>query len=127
MRNKRRQKPRKRFWQRGMAAAAAVLVIAVMISTMLPFGKVDIVYAMEQAFREVEAYHGVLEIVSTSAEGSRSLRSKLEVWADKRTLCRKGLEDLAGRHYYGKQRQGKVASTTGKQGSICIPGLSRPI
>jgi outer membrane lipoprotein-sorting protein len=83
VRNKRRQKPRKRFWQRGMAAAAAVLVIAVMISTMLPFGKVDIVYAMEQAFREVEAYHGVLEIVSTSAEGSRSLRSKLEVWADK--------------------------------------------
>ncbi|NLZ91819.1 MAG: hypothetical protein GX918_07855, partial [Clostridiales bacterium] len=107
VRNKRRQKPRKRFWQRGMAAAAAVLVIAVMISTMLPFGKVDIVYAMEQAFREVEAYHGVLEIVSTSAEGSRSLRSKLEVWADKEG------------HYYIKGlegwQEGIITANNGKE------------
>ena len=107
VRNRQRRKSRKRFWQRGMAAAAAVLVIAVMISTMLPFGKADIVHAMEQAFREVEAYHGVLEIVSTGAEGSRSLRSKLEVWADKEG------------HYYIKGlegwQKGVITANNGKK------------
>lgn len=78
-----RPKVKKRVWQRGMAGVAAVLVIAVMLSTILPLGKTDIVHAMEQAFQDVKAYHGILEIVSTNAEGTKSLRSKLEVWADK--------------------------------------------
>jgi outer membrane lipoprotein-sorting protein len=78
-----RPKVKKRVWQRGMAGVAAVLVIAVMLSTILPLGKADIVHAMEQAFQDVKAYHGILEIVSTNAEGTKSLRSKLEVWADK--------------------------------------------
>ncbi|HZX46715.1 MAG TPA: sigma-E factor regulatory protein RseB domain-containing protein, partial [Clostridia bacterium] len=73
----------KRAWLSGMAGMAAVLAVAVLLSSVLPFGQADIVHAMEQAFSEVKAYHGVLEIVSTNAEGSRSLRSKLEIWADK--------------------------------------------
>ena len=74
---------KKRVRLAGMAGIAAVLVLALMLSSMLPLGKVDIVYAMEEAFREVKAYHGILEIVSTNAEGNESLHSKLEVWADK--------------------------------------------
>ena len=77
------KKGRRRTWIGGMAGVAAVLVIAVMLSSLLPLGRVDIVHAMEDAFREVKAYHGILEIVSTNDEGDKSLHSKLEVWADK--------------------------------------------
>lgn len=74
---------RKRLWLGSMAGIAAVLVAAVLLSSILPFGTSDMVYAMEEAFQDVKAYHGVLEIVETNARGEQTLQAKLEVWADK--------------------------------------------
>ena len=77
------QKGKKRVWLGGLAGMAAVLVIAVMLSSILPLGNVDVVHAMEEAFRGIKAYHGILEIVTSNAQGQQNLRTKLEVWADK--------------------------------------------
>jgi outer membrane lipoprotein-sorting protein len=38
---------------------------------------------MEQAFKGVKAYHGILEVVETNAAGESATQSKVEVWADK--------------------------------------------
>jgi outer membrane lipoprotein-sorting protein len=61
------------------------------------FGKTNIVYAMEQAFQNVKAYHGILEIAETNAEGKQSVQAKVEVWADKNG------------HYYLKEIGGSQA------------------
>jgi outer membrane lipoprotein-sorting protein len=74
---------KKRIWLTGMAGVAAILVMAVMLNSILPFGGASIVHAMEEAFREVKAYHGTLEIVQTNAKGEQSLQAELEVWANK--------------------------------------------
>lgn len=76
-------KNRRRIWLTGMAGVAAILVMAIMINFILPLGGTNIVYAMEEAFRDVKAYHGLLEIVQTNAEGDQTTQAKLEVWADK--------------------------------------------
>ncbi|MBB6214159.1 outer membrane lipoprotein-sorting protein [Anaerosolibacter carboniphilus] len=75
-------KPR-RPWFMGAAAVAAVFIIVVMLNAMLPFGRTNIVYAMEQAFQEIQAYHGFMEIVEINGEGSEFTQVKVEVWADK--------------------------------------------
>lgn len=38
---------------------------------------------MEQALKEVSAYHGILEVVETNGQGKSITQSKREVWADK--------------------------------------------
>jgi outer membrane lipoprotein-sorting protein len=68
-------------WLLGVVAAAAALIIVV--NTILPLGETNIVYAMEQAFKEVKAYHGVLEVVVINEEGKTTTQSKVEVWRDK--------------------------------------------
>jgi outer membrane lipoprotein-sorting protein len=86
-------KPKKRTWFTGLAGMAAVLVIALMLSSLLPFGQSGIVYAMEKAFKNVKAYYGILEIVQHSENGEQSLQAKLEIWADKQgRYYVKGLE-----------------------------------
>jgi outer membrane lipoprotein-sorting protein len=78
----RRAKKPQKTWLMG-SVAAAVILLAVLVNFILPFGDQNIVYAMEQAFKEVKAYHGVLEISELNAEGEESTQAKLEVWADK--------------------------------------------
>jgi outer membrane lipoprotein-sorting protein len=73
----------RRAWFAGIAAIAAIVVAVVMLNSILPFGNINIVYAMEQAFDEVKAYHGILEIVGTNAQGIEGVQAKREVWADK--------------------------------------------
>jgi len=80
---KKTAKNKKRIWFTSMASVAAILIMVVMMNFILPFGRTNIVYAMEEAFREVKAYHGILEIVQTNAEGEHTTQAKLEVWADK--------------------------------------------
>lgn len=70
-------------WYGGVAAIAAVVAIAIILNSVLPFGRNNIVYAMEKAFEEVKAYHGIVEIVETNGEGKEYLQAKREVWADK--------------------------------------------
>lgn len=53
------RKPRKK-WFYGVATAAAAVALIVTLNTIGPFSKNNMVYAMEQAYKGVKAYHGVL-------------------------------------------------------------------
>ncbi|HHV71226.1 MAG TPA: hypothetical protein GXX38_01275 [Clostridia bacterium] len=75
-------KPKKR-WVATLAAAAAVIMLAAMLNFNLLFNRNNIVHAMEEAYQEVKAYHGILEIVEINAEGKKTRQAQLEVWADK--------------------------------------------
>lgn len=86
----------RRQWFIGFASVAAVILVFTLTYT-LNFGKTNIVYAMEQAFQNVKAYHGTLEIAQTNAEGKQSVQAKVEVWADKNG------------HYYLKELDGSQA------------------
>jgi len=88
----RKLNPRRR-WFYGMGAAAAAVALIVILNIAAPFNKNNMVYAMEQAYKEVKAYHGILEVVETNAEGKSVIQSKIEVWADKEgRYYAKGLE-----------------------------------
>lgn len=85
----------KRAWYIGVAAvAAAVVFMIAVINFVLPFGRTNIVYAMQQAFQGVKVYHGILEFIESNAEGKQTTQAKLEVWADKEG------------HYYVKELEG---------------------
>jgi outer membrane lipoprotein-sorting protein len=66
-----------------VVAAAAVLIFAIP-RIHIPQGNVDIVYAMEQAFKELKAYHGIIEVTQTNQTGEVTLQSRREVWADQK-------------------------------------------
>lgn len=92
-REKHLRKPRKK-WFYGSAAAAAAIALIIILNTSGPFSRNNTVYAMEQAFKGVKAYHGVLQVVESNAEGKSVTQSKVEVWADKEG------------HYYAKGLEG---------------------
>lgn len=71
-----------RFWIPAGAAFAAVLAVVLIINFVLPQANPNIVYAMEQAYGEVRAYHGVLEITQSNALGEATTQAVREVWAD---------------------------------------------
>lgn len=89
-----RTKHQKRQWLRGVAAAAAILILALTLGYTSLFNTPDYAHAMEKAFQGIKAYHGFLEITSENALGESQSQAKLEVWADKK-----------GR-YYVKQLEG---------------------
>jgi outer membrane lipoprotein-sorting protein len=97
----------KRNWFAGAAAVAAVLVAAIILNFVTPFNKGNIVYAIEQAYQGIKAYHGVLEIAATNEMGQTSLQGKLEIWADKLG------------HYYVKElegtQQGLITANNGQK------------
>lgn len=71
----------KRAW---IAAVAAILALAVALNFIAPLiTNTNIVYAMEKAFEQVIAYHGILEVVAINENGEEFIQSKREVWADK--------------------------------------------
>lgn len=76
----RKVKPRKWSYAFGATAAAAVLIVILNIAA--PINKPNLVFAMEKAYKEIKAYHGILEVVETNAEGKSVTQSKIEVWAD---------------------------------------------
>ena len=77
-----------------LGSVAAVLAICITATVMPSIGKNKIVYAMTKAYEEVKTYHGIIEIVETSAEGTSTVQAKLEAWSDK------------SGHYYVKKLQG---------------------
>lgn len=85
---------KKRNWFFGAASVAAAVALVFLLNMFLPFGKTNMVYAMEKAFKQIRAYHGFLEIVETNAEGKSDALVKLEVWSDKEG------------HYYVKELEG---------------------
>ncbi|NLP12891.1 MAG: hypothetical protein GX383_00050 [Clostridium sp.] len=87
-------KNKKWTWIAATAAVAAVVTLVLTLNFVLHLGRIDIVYAMEQAFQEVRAYHGIIEIIEKNAEGKETTQAIREVWADKEG------------HYYVKELYG---------------------
>lgn len=76
------------------AAAAAVTLIFTVPELPLPWNHGNIVQAMEQAIKEMKAYHGVMEVIETNELGETMTQSRREVWADHRGNYR--LTELEG-------------------------------
>jgi outer membrane lipoprotein-sorting protein len=73
------KRSRGRWYMGAVSIAAAVILIFILNLT---FARNNIVYAMEQAFQEVKAYHGTLEIAVTNEAGEETSQAKREVWAN---------------------------------------------
>jgi outer membrane lipoprotein-sorting protein len=70
------------FYSMATVAAAAILIF-VTIYQVLPNQNPSIVYAMEKAMKEIQSYHGMLEVSETNELGETITQSKREVWADR--------------------------------------------
>lgn len=96
-RNKHNNNKNKNRWITAIASVAAVLVMLVLLNSIFPIfstGRTNIVHAMENAYKNIKAYHGILEVVERNAGGNETIQSRIEVWSDK-----------AG-HYYVKGLEG---------------------
>lgn len=81
-------------WRSGLAAVAVVVVLAVLFNFLVPLGNINIVSAMENAYKGIKSYHGILAIEEINQEGKSFTQAMVEVWKDK-----------DGR-YYTKQLEG---------------------
>jgi outer membrane lipoprotein-sorting protein len=72
---------RRMFYFAAVAAAAAAL-IWLAPKLLLPAENTGIVYAMEKAFEETEAYHGIITVVESNELGDTMTQAAREVWAD---------------------------------------------
>lgn len=82
------RKPQNR-WLYGGAVAAAAIALMIISNTAVPFNKVNMAYAMEQTYKEVKAYHGVLNVAETNeistfvkAKAAAGFAPKVEVPVD---------------------------------------------
>ena len=75
--------PNRGFIFASVAVIAAVISIVIISKIIFPSDNSNIVYAMEKAYQEVKAYHGMIEIVETNAIGEETVQAIREVWADK--------------------------------------------
>jgi outer membrane lipoprotein-sorting protein len=76
------QKSKRKTWAWITSIASIVAIFFLSLLWTSPFNHDNIVSAMERAFKEVKAYHGMLEIIGTSADGESTTQARLEVWAD---------------------------------------------
>lgn len=74
------RKHRKRRLAVGFAGIAVAIVF--LFTVLLPMSRPSIVEAMEKAYSEMHAYHGVIDVISANEEGASATQAKLEVWAD---------------------------------------------
>ncbi len=77
------QKKRRHILFSMAAVAAAAILIFVTIYQVLPNQNPSIVYAMEKAMKEIQTYHGTLEVSETNELGETITQSKREIWADR--------------------------------------------
>ncbi len=74
-----------RFWK-GVSYTAVIvaagLLLTLGLNRLLPTEPTSIVYAMEKAMKEVEAYHGILEVTQINELGEATSQSTREVWAN---------------------------------------------
>lgn len=82
-----------RKWIAGLAVAGAVAAV-LLVSFTMPLGGGNVVHAMQRAYQDIKAYHGLLAISETNGKGEVSMQTKLEVWADKEG--RYYIEELEG-------------------------------
>src|SRR5699024_9185489 len=77
------RKKKRRIWIGGAASIAAILLIAIMMNFVNPVKYPNVVYAMEQAYNDIKAYNGTLEVVLNNKAGVEKIQSKLDIWVDK--------------------------------------------
>lgn len=77
------RKREKTIWYPAGVVLAAVLAVILLINFVLPQLNTDIVYAMELAYQDVKAYHGILEVTQSNARGEVTTQSVREVWSDR--------------------------------------------
>lgn len=77
------RKREKNIWFPAGVVIAAVLAVVLLINFVLPQLNTDIVYAMELAYQDVKAYHGILEVTQSNARGEVTTQSVREVWSDR--------------------------------------------
>jgi outer membrane lipoprotein-sorting protein len=92
--SRRAGKNKARLWLTSIAGIAAILVLAIVVNLIPSLGTTGIIHAMEEAYQQVKAYHGYIEIIQTNEEGESTIQGKLEVWANKEG------------HYYTKVLEG---------------------
>ena len=66
-----------------LAAAVAAILLFVTVYYVLPNQSPNMVYAMEKAMKELQAYHGIIEVSETNELGETITQSKRELWANK--------------------------------------------
>ncbi|WP_312813954.1 sigma-E factor regulatory protein RseB domain-containing protein [Sedimentibacter sp.] len=76
-------KNKKRICIGSIAGIAAILVVALIMNFINPINSSNIVYAMEQAYNGIKAYHGTLEVVLNNEAGEEHIQSILDIWVDK--------------------------------------------
>jgi len=74
---------RKRTWIGGIASIAAMFFLALVINFTNPVDSSNIVNAMEQAYHNINAYNGTLEVILINEAGDKQTQSMLNVWVDK--------------------------------------------
>jgi outer membrane lipoprotein-sorting protein len=72
----------RRIFYFATVAAAAVALVWLVPKLLLPTENIGIVYAMEKAFEETEAYHGIITVVESNELGDTMTQADREVWAD---------------------------------------------
>mgnify|MGYP000975478716 CR=1 FL=1 len=114
-RKKKSTKSRRQALIGGIAGIAAILVIALLISNMIK--NTGIVYAMEQTYSKVKAYHGILEVMFNNEAGETHIQSLLDVWVDKNN------------NYYIEVLEGsyKGLKTVRKEGKVWQSSIEKPV
>ena len=80
---RKRQPSGTRRWRWVIGTATAAALLALLVNFVFPFGSASTVQAMEQAFRNVSAYRGIVDVISTNADGEQTAQARLDVWADR--------------------------------------------
>lgn len=105
--NKNKSVKRGQSWILGISSVAAILVIAFLIYLPSITKEANIVYAMDEAFHRVKAYHGLLEVIFSNEAGEMQTQSVLDVWVDK--------EDNYHIQVLGGSHQGLITVSNGEK------------
>ena len=69
-------------WIMRTAAVAAMVAVVFLVNMFLPETKGNMVSAMEKAWKELNAYHGIIEVTEVNGQGEEILQGKREVFAN---------------------------------------------
>lgn len=69
-------------WIMRTAAVAAMVAVVFLVNMFLPETKGNMVSAMEKAWKELNAYHGIIEVTEVNGQGEEILQGKREAFAN---------------------------------------------
>lgn len=77
------ESPTRKKWTWFATIASVAALFLFVMNGLFSITENNIVSAMERAFKDVEAYHGVIEIIDKNENGEDTTRTKLEIWTNK--------------------------------------------